>query len=326
MEYVPTEGEWVEYIDAKGQKITIPFQEFIQTKTSHVVEADRALGIHRDSTPAVFLSLPPEHPNTDPYMRLATALQEIPCRQSLSLETQDAKHWMRCLQMYWQAKALALAYQIYPLPMPDPMAKGEVIQKKLLPDASFRNIRLDVIADKSWYFLLKAGENHIKEWAKEIKITYPFDSVDGLFLETLLNGFEIELENNLLCIDSGKESKKNKRNHYRQWLGFLRGRYDGEPREVEYERVLMGMEWKGYALLVLRKLHRDKQIGKFWKLYFKAHNPLVELMDNTVFWDDSIPYQLGHVPSTGHRTRRKVPITSFIGSDGLFHWNVSNRL
>mgnify|MGYP000104586181 CR=1 FL=1 len=98
---------------------------------------------------------------------------------------------MRCVQLYWQAKAITLANKIYRL-LPDPTRSGDPV-RLMLPSASLANLQLDVEADYSWYQLLQAEYSEIEAWASKEGISYPFNHFQELFIETLKIDFEISL-------------------------------------------------------------------------------------------------------------------------------------
>jgi hypothetical protein len=316
-------------VDDKGRLVTMPYRRAMRMAQRRAARADQSLGIHRKHIPFQYLDLP-QHPNTSKFIRLAaeieriahvaTAIEDKARNIPITFETLDASVWMRCVQLYWNAKGLALAYRVYPLPMPDPLAEGEFIQQHLLPSAALRNLRLDVNADESWYRLVVAGEPYIQQWSEERGYEYPFTDAENLFLETLRVGFEIYLTEGILCPAPAEWSRKQHRDHYRRWLKFLGDHFSGESVEAEFEDVLMTMSWKGYALSALRPLKSQQPFSRLWKAYLKTHRPLIDFQETAIYWDDERPYQSDTAPS-GRRTRQQMGIQSEVTQDGHFIWH-----
>jgi hypothetical protein len=313
-----SDGGWVEVIDEQGRRVEIPYQRFLRLQKRRQAEADRALGIERSQIPAKFFNIP-EHRDSAKFMRLASAIEKIPYSVPVRFETQEARVWMRCVQLYWNAKAIALAARLYPLSMPDPLAEGGFIQTYLLPPPALHNLRLDVDADESWYELLVAGEPYVRQWAEERGHDYPFATAEDLFIETLKIGFEISLTQAILRPIPLKWPEKKHRDHYRRWLKFLNDKFNEMPAEAEFEAALMEMSWKGYALTALRPLKAQGSFARLWKRYFKAHRPLNNFLGTAINWEDEVPYSSAVSPS-GRRTRKQTKIQSEVTEDGHFIW------
>jgi hypothetical protein len=318
MNFPFSDGDWVEFVDEQGRQVEMPYQQYVHLQKRKIAEADRALGIERSQIPAEFFNIP-EHPDSAKFLQLASAIERIPYSVPVCFETQEAGVWMRCVQLYWNAKAIALAARLYPLPMPDPLAEGGFIQTHLLPSPAFRNLKLDVDADESWYCLLVAGEPYVRQWAEEHGHDYPFVTAEDLFIETLRIGFEISLTQDVLCPTPLNWTRKQHRDHYRRWLKFLGDHFNDTPVEAEFKAVLMTMSWKGYALAALRPLKVQKQFARLWKRYFKAHRPLVNFLDAAIDWEDDTPYTSA-VSSSGRRTRQQTKIRSEVTEDGHLIW------
>lgn len=119
----------------------MPYQQYVHLQKRKIAEADRALGIERSRILAKFFNIP-EHPDSAKFLQLASAIERIPYSVPVCFETQEARVWMRCVQLYWNAKAIALAARLYLLPMPDPLTEGGFIQTHLLPLPAFHNFRI----------------------------------------------------------------------------------------------------------------------------------------------------------------------------------------
>ena len=312
---------WIECIDDDGRKVLLPFQDHLCLAQQRAAAADAVLGIQREQIPVQYLDLP-EHANTYPFMRLAHQIETVARNFPFKLDTDAERIWMRCLQHFWHAKGIALAQRIHPLPIKDPLAVGGFIRNHLLPKAAADNLELGVTADESWYRLLLVGEPYVKQWAQQQEIEYPFETAEALFLETLRVGFEICLTEGVLCPCSPDRTRKQHRDQYRCWLKFLNDHFDGEPEGTEYERLLRSMQWKGYALLVLRQLKSVKPTGKLWRQYVKGQRPLIKYLDSAIDWNNGAASQADQ-DSAGRRTRRSMPIEAEITPDGYFQWRRS---
>lgn len=315
-----SDGDSVMFINERGQRVEMPAQLYLDWQRHRIAQADQRLGIERSLIPSHFFHVP-EHPDTDKFWNLASAIDRIPTSIPVRLKTQEANVWMRCMQSYWNAKAIALTYRIYPLSLPDPLADGGFVQK-MLPSATVHNLRLEVDADASWYALIAAGEPHVRQWAEERGRPYPFATSEELFLETLRIGFEIYLTDGeaILSPTPTQWSRKQCRDHYHRWIKFLGDHFNGEPAEAEFESVLMTMGWKGYALSALRPLKAKQPFTRLWQRYLEAHRPLVHFQDTAIYWEDERPYQ-SDTSAAGKRTRRQREIQAQITSDGYFIWH-----
>lgn len=309
------DDRWVDYKDDQGRLVTMPLRRAMRLTQRRAAKADQALGIERKHIPVQHFETP-DHPDTRKFIQLASAIEQVAHQIPVQFETAEARVWMRCQQLYWHAKGIALAQRICPLPMPDPLADGEFIQKHLLPSAALRNLRLDVDADESWYHLVTAGEPYVRQWAEEQGYDYPFATAEEFFLETLQIGFETSLTEGILCPTPPHWDRKQYRNHFRRWLKFLRDRFEGE-QEAEFEAILRTMSWKGYALLVLRPLKTQPSFKRLWQRYLKAQVPLESFQATAIYWEDGWAYQ-SDTAASERRTRRRMRIASEVTNDGHF--------
>lgn len=280
------------------------------------VNQDYVLGIQRAQVPILLIELPNDSRSIS-FQKLVNAISSVAECDQIAPETSQQAVWMRCVQLYWQAKAIALANKIYKL-IPDPAQPGGSLSK-MLPARALANLKLDVEADLAWYNLLKAGEPEIKAWAERQKIPYPFRNFEQLFVETLKVGFEISLTEEAFAPFPNEWSRKQERDHHRGWLKFLGDHFNGEPHEKEYEAVLRSMGWKGCALQALRGQKRNKPLGKLWQIYLKKQRPLCQFLDTRLEWKDGIPYQT--TTANGRRTKTKKSIQGTITDKGYLDWS-----
>ena len=303
------------FFDKQGTIATLTLEQALQIRLHEAMEQDRILGIKRVQIPILYIGLP-NSPRSTSFENLANAIRSVATCRHLAPETPAQGMWLRCVQLYWEAKAIALANKVYKL-IPDPTQPGRSLEK-MLPVRALANLKLDVEADLAWFNLIKAGEPEIKAWAERQAIHYPFSNCDQLFIETLKIGFEISLTEGAFAPSSSGWSRKQARDHYRGWLKFLGDHFNGEPREKEYEAVLRSMSWQGYALQALRGKKREKPLGKLWQAYLKAQRPLYKFLDSRLEWKDGIPYQSATV--NGKRTKTQNPIQGIITDEGLLDW------
>ncbi|NEQ29865.1 MAG: hypothetical protein F6K04_02490 [Leptolyngbya sp. SIO4C5] len=313
------DNRWIECIDDKGRLVTMPYRRFLRMNKRRAEKADRALGVQRNRIPLQHIEIP-DHPEAPRFLHLAAKIEKIAHSIPVNFESKDAAVWMRCVQCYWNAKAYALAYRICPLSMPDPLAEGGPIQQHLLPPIALRNLRLDIDADENWYRLVMAGEPYVRQWAEKNGHKYTFSTAEELFLETLKIGFETDLTEGILCPDSPNWTRKQKRDHYRQWLQFLNDHFNGASKEAKFEAILMTMSWKGYALSALRPLKLQKPFDRLWQRYIKTLRPLIRFQDTAIYWQDAEPYQ-SDTSSSGRRTRQRMKIRSEVTDEGHFIWH-----
>jgi len=73
-----------------------------------VVAQEKALGMQRSAGQLIFIDLP-DQPESFAFQRLAKAIGNVASFRSLAPETRAQAIWMRCVQLDWQAKAIALA-------------------------------------------------------------------------------------------------------------------------------------------------------------------------------------------------------------------------
>lgn len=306
---------FIQVLDEQNQPILLPCQKAFDLQTNLMVAQEKALNIHRTQAQFIFINLP-DQPESLPFQCLTNAIRNVATFKDIAPETNTQAVWMRCVQLYWQAKAIALANKIYKL-IPDPAQPSGPLTK-MLPARALANLKLDVEADFAWYNLLKAGEPVIKAWAERQKIPYPFSNCEQLFIETLKVGFEINLTEEAFTPLPLGWSRKQERDHYRGWLKFFGDHFDGEPKEKEYEAVLRSMGWKGYAFQALRGKKREKPLGKLWQAYLNAQRPLCQFLDSRLEWKDGIPYQSATI--NGKRTKTRKPIQGIITDEGFLDW------
>ncbi len=221
---------------------------------------DKALGIKRDCIPFRLIQLP-KTPLASDCHKLAEKIRAV-AQFDIVPENKNQALWMRCVQLYWQVKAIRLANRVFPV-IPDPLRPGGPLSQ-ILPSQDIENLRIETEADKALYDLLKAGEPLIIDWAKAEGINWPFQDFQELFIHILKARFKRHWQQEAFSLTFSRVDKKLDKKHYRQWLRFLSDQFDDEPLEKEYSKVLMDMGWEGYPLLALRRQKRSKPfIGKF---------------------------------------------------------------
>ena len=295
----------------------MPFRRYLRLQEKRIRQADQALGIQREHIPSVFLNLP-NTPATPGFMRLATAIRNIPANFPICFITQEAQHWFRCIQLYWEAIALALAYKIHPLPMPDPLAENQLIQTELIPAVSYEHMQLMVESYIYFFNLLKAGESYLYRQAILDGCPSPFQSIEALFVQILRIEFEIGITSTMVAPEPILQVRKNQRNHHRGWLHFFHHRCNRE-QEKNYEKVLAKMGWKGYVLSVLRSCEKGEQLQHAWNQWLKSQQAFAYAMDHAVFWVNEVPF-LSDTSKSGRRTNSRFQISSSINDAGYIDW------
>jgi len=316
----------VEMLDKQGNLVTLPLEQALQEREQEAAEQEKALGLERRRISVLFVELPDVAESID-FQRLAHSLRQIAAYSPIIPETPPQAAWLRCVQLYWEAKAIAFANKIYKL-FPDPMQPGGPVHK-MLPTKALENLKLDVEADLAWYNMLKAGEPKIKEWVKRIEsmsskpewakgIHYPFENVEELFIETLKIDFESNLAEGVFSSLPQTWNRRQERDHYRGWLKFFSDLLSGEPEEETYINILRSMGWKGYALLALRDQKCNKPFDKLWQIYIKKHRPLLKFLDSRTYWRNGVPCQSNQ--KNGRRIKRMEAIQATLTEDGFFDW------
>lgn len=316
----------IEVVDEQGRIITLPLDEVIRRRKALARQQDKALGIQRKQIPTLFIELPdvPEHIE---FQKLANAIRRVAASEYIAPENPEQAAWLRCVQLYWEAKSIVFANKIYKL-IPDPMQPGGPIQS-ILPSSALENLKLDMEADLAWYNLLKAGESEVKAWSEEIEsmqskpawakdIHYRFDNFEQLFIETLTIDFEISLTEGAFAPFPQVWNRRRERDHYRAWLKFLSDQFSGLPEEEIYINILQSMGWKGYALLALRGLKSRKPFDKLWQIYLKKHRPLLKCLETNIYWHNGIPHQ--STQRNGRRVKSRKAIQAIATDDGYFDW------
>lgn len=309
------DSQFVETLDQQGNLVTLTLRQALARKRQEATEQDKALGIQRQQIPVFFINLP-DVPERVDFQNLAKEIRRIAACDYIVPETPEQGAWLRCNQLYWEAKAIVLANKIYKL-IPDPTQPGQHVSE-MLPARGLENLKLEVEADLALFDLLKAGEAEVKAWAEAQKIPYSFTSSEELFVSTLKSDFESNVTDEAFAPPLEGWSRKQARDHHRGWLKFLGDHFDGEPKEKEYEARLLSMGWKGYVLLALRSKKREKPFDKLWKSYLNRQRFLCKFLDSRLEWKNDLPYQ--SVTVKGRRTRTQNPIQGITTDEGYFDW------
>lgn len=270
---------------------------------------DKALGIERKCIPFRLIQLP-NTPDAYDCHKLAEKIRAVAQFEQAS-NNQNQALWMRCVQLYWQVKAIRLANLVFPV-IPDPLRADSPLSQ-ILPSQDIENLRIETEADKALYDLLKAGEPLIIDWAKAKSIDWPFQDFQELFIHILKARFKRHWQEEAFSPTFSRLDKKSDKKHYRQWLKFLSDQFDGEPLEKEYFKVLMDMGWEGYPLLALRHHKRSKPFNKLWQAFLKTHRAAANLIDDNLHLRKGLPHQT-------KQTSQKAPIQGKVTDDGYIYW------
>ncbi len=273
---------------------------------------DKTLGIERNYIPIHLIQLPNTPDGYDCH-KLAEKIRAVAQFKQVS-NNQNQALWMRCVQLYWQVRAIRLANLVFPV-IPDPLRPGGPLSQ-ILPLQDIENLKLQTETDKTLYNLLQAGEPLIIDWAKAKGIDWPFQDFQELFIHIQKARFKRHWQQEAFSPTFSRLDKKSDKKHYRQWLKFLSDHFDDESLIKKYEEVLMDMGWEGYPLLALREHKRSQPFNKLWKAYLKAHKAAVGLIDDNLHFRKGLPYQT-------KQTSQKAPIQGKVTNDGYISWDWS---
>lgn len=299
----------IEMVDSKGLSQEVSLRTFLSLSHQQELSKDKGLRINRKQIPSRLCLLPDKPQNTE-FLRLTNAIKNIAVFD-FEPDNENQAIWMRCVQLYWQAKAILLANNIYKL-LPNPIQPGGLIHK-VLPSQALEEIKLETDADTALYKLLEAGEADLISWAKTKDINYPFNNFEELFIHILKTRFTIQVQGEAFGLKPLWTNRKNARKDYRGWLKFLNNHDMGAEIEAKYIQLLMDMEWAGYPLIVLKSENIHKRFRSFWQSYLRSHRKAVKLIDTRIHWSNVIPYQ-------AKQTNQKLPIQGIINDEGYFDW------
>ncbi|BAY91439.1 MULTISPECIES: hypothetical protein [unclassified Tolypothrix] len=299
-----------EIFDNNGCSREVPLREFLALSSAKVVADDRLLGIKRQHIPFKLINLPDKTQTAD-FCHLANAISNIAVFD-VAPDNEDQGIWMRCVQLYWQAKAILLPNKIFRL-IPDPTQPGGSIEQ-ILPPEALKNLKLETEADKAMYDLFKAGEPEIISWAESKNIEYPFANFQELFIRMLKSRFTRSVQEEAFRIKSYWTNQRNNKQHYRRWLKYLSNHDLGQDIEQKYYQILMDMKWEGYPLIALRSQQSNIKFKKLWQVYLKTHRALIEIIDTNLYWQGSIPYQT-------KSTNQRVAVHGTVTQSGYFEWD-----
>jgi hypothetical protein len=293
------------------------FQEFARSRAlelgrERAIAEDKALGIKRNYIPFRLIQLP-NTPKAEDCYKLAEKMRAVAQFKRVS-NNQNQALWMRCVQLYWQVKAIRLANLVFPV-IPDPLRDGGSLSQ-ILPSQDIENLKLETEADQTLYDLLKAGEPLIIDWAKAKGIDWPFQDFQELFIHILKARFKRHWQQEAFSSTFLRLDKKSDKKHYRQWLKFFSDQLEDKSLIKKYEEVLMDMGWEGYPLLALRHYKKSQPFNKLWQAFLKAHKAAVNLIDDNLHFRKGLPYQT-------KQTSQKVPIQGKVTDDGYLYWDWS---
>lgn len=293
--------------NASFQELTL--EQALARGMERAIAEDKALGIERKCIPFRLIKLP-NTPDAYDCHKLAEKIRAVAQFERAS-NNQNQALWMRCVQLYWQVKAIRLANLVFPV-IPDPLRADSPLSQ-ILPSQDIENLRIETEADKALYDLLKAGEPLIIDWAKAKSIDWPFQDFQELFIHILKARFKRHWQEEAFSPTFSRLDKKSDKKHYRQWLKFLSDQFDGEPLEKEYFKVLMDMGWEGYPLLALQHQKRSQPFEELWKAFLKTHRAAANLIDDNLHFRKGLPYQT-------KQTSQKAPIQGKVTDDGYIYW------
>ncbi|BAZ01121.1 hypothetical protein NIES37_51190 [Tolypothrix tenuis PCC 7101] len=303
-----------EIFDNNGLSREVPLREFIALSSAKAFADDKLLGIKRQHIPFKLINLP-DKPQTADFCNLANAISNI-AAFDFAPENRNQGIWMRCVQLYWQAKAILLSNKIFPL-IPDPTHPGGSIEQILPPDA-LKNLKSETDAEKAMYDLFKAGESEIISWAESKNIKYPFANFQELFIHILKARFTRDVQEEAFRLKPSWTNQRDKKQHYRKWLKYLSNHDIAQNLEQKYYQILMDMNWEGYPLIALRSQQSNIQFKKLWQVYLKTHRALIGIIDTNLYWKNSIPYQ-------AKNTNQRVTIHGIVNSSGYFEWKCEQK-
>ncbi|MBD2455223.1 hypothetical protein H6G80_14165 [Nostoc sp. FACHB-87] len=299
----------VEIVDQDGVVKEVTLRIALAIFRKQEIFKDKALGIKRNHIPFKFFLLPDEPQNPD-FCRLSHTINNIAVFDFEPYNSNQAI-WMRCVQLYWQAKAILLPNKIFNL-ITDTTQLFSLVQQ-LIPPQAFENLKLETDAETSLYKLLAIGESDIISWANTQGIDYPFKNFEELFIHILKSRFQMDVQEQAFALKPLWKNQKDAKRHHRGWLKFLNNHDLGAKTEAEYNKILMDMEWEGYPLIVLKSPSIHKPFKNIWQSYLKTQRALVKLIDTDLYWKDNIPYQTKH-------TNRRLPIQGIVTNEGKFEW------
>jgi len=300
---------FMDILDEKDCPREVPFLVALARERERAIAEEAALGIKRDQIPFIYINLP-DTPQTLQFIRLAKAIRTV-ASFDLTPENNQQRYWMRCVQLYWQAKAILLSQKIFNL-MPN-LADLEQLLSQMLPKTALKNLQLETDAEKAVYDLIVTGEPLIRDWAKTEGIDYPFQNSQDLFLQFLKDKFQSSLSKKPFKPEPLWPDKREQRAHRCKWLKFLADQFTGETIECDYLNLLKETEWEGYWILALWKHKNQRNFKKLWQTYLKSQRKLITLFDSELHWRKGVPHKT-------QRTSKILSIEAEIDKTGYITW------
>ena len=270
---------------------------------------DQVLGIKRNQI-LFFLIRLPDTPQGRACQKLAEKIRAV-AQFDIAPENLNQALWMRCVQLYWQTRALRLANLVFPA-ISEPLDPSGLLSQ-ILRQKYIENLRLETNIDKAFYDLLNEGETLIIDWAQARDLGWPFQDFEELFIYILNARFKRYWQQEAFSLAFSRPDKKTEKRDNRQWIKFLADHFDGESLEEEYSKVLMDMGWEGYPLLALRHQKTSQPFEELWKVFLKTHREAIKLIDDDLHLKNGQPYQT-------KQTNQKVAIQGKVTEDGLIYW------
>jgi len=306
-----------------------PFSPAIQSMTHDWLQRahidDKQLRIKRSLIPHTPICIP-DTLEGQQFFKLAKLIGDIPLNAPLPLlpDGQNQEYWLKTLHYYWQARGVVITQQVLGV-IADPLGEDGALKNRL-PAKILENLRLSSAIDAACIRLLVAGENFIKQWARENERDYPFKTVYDLFLELLEEEFLVIWQLGPLNSEKHPLSKAKQRDNIAvrarllkcfPWLVKKTGnRQNYDITEQEYLQYLQEAEWSGYWILALRPQSKTIQIEPDWELYIQAFTKGKELAVDTLDWLRGEPFNRSM--NNAHES-----VEGTLDALGYIHWSGS---
>ena len=264
------------------------------------------------------------------FFKLAKAIGDIPLNADIIPKNQNQGYWFKTLHYFWQAKGVVIAQRLLGV-IPDPLDKGDRNEESgqrralsnRLSDKNIESLHFSGAIYSAYFQLLVRGGRHIRYWARENKILYPFQSPQTLLLELLKEDFLVMWQLGPPNQEKKPLSKAQQRENvavrvrllqHSPWLEKGKGRRQNyQEKEQQYLEYLQQAGWSGYWLLALRPYIYEKRLEKYWKSYVKVLIDTKALAIDPLDWIKGQPF---------HRATSNVlrPVEATIDTLGCIHW------
>jgi len=125
----------------------VALERVLELGRERALAEDKVLGIERDCIPFRLIQLP-NTLNAYDCHKLAEKIRAV-AQFDIVPEDKDQNQalWMRCVQLYWQVKAIRLPNLVFPV-IPDPLRPGGPLSQ-ILPSQDIENLKLETEADQT---------------------------------------------------------------------------------------------------------------------------------------------------------------------------------